>query len=58
MPRLAMALDSWLQEAMSTAGDGLLVKAAAAGILLSYVFGWRCSTAAALRVADCTFLEH
>jgi hypothetical protein len=55
MPRVAMALDAWLLASRTTFSRDLKLEHATAAILLSYVFGWRASTVAALHVSDCTF---
>lgn len=56
MPRIAIALDAWLLASGTISPRDLQLEHATAAILLSFVFGWRASTTAALHVSDCTFL--
>jgi hypothetical protein len=56
MPRIAVALDSWLQESRTRSSVDQKLEQAVAAILISFVFGWRASTTSALCVQDCSFL--
>ena len=53
MPRVAMALLSWLQE--SPVPDSAFLGGLT--VLWAYYFGWRDSTVSALRVADVSFSD-
>ena len=56
MPRIAIALDSWLLESRTESRGDVQLEHATAALLLAYVFGWRASTVAAVKVEDCSFL--